>query len=306
MNTKMLSQLLIFRQTEYNSLLDNIAKAQHTLVTGDIGIGKTHLLKQVQPELDKAIYVESISPIKLALLEILKTLHQNDDLEIEGVEVEYLAWNELLKKLNRLTIKELEALIQRNLVGRGYVLFLDSLETLTPSAVKKVETLMECATVVGAANKLKSSLKKLWWRFEQIEIPPLTKEESRQLLWQLIAACPTASARRDENTIADVELLENKILTQANGNPLAIFELAQKAMRQDTLTAENIRTLKHQAGAKFIDITPVFFIIGAVIIAARFVALGMNSTELYILAGVSGGFFIALRYFLYRSMRGDE
>ena len=286
---------MIGRQPEFQKLIDKIAIDQHTLLTGSIGTGKTHLLKQVLSQLDKAIYVSTISPIKSALLEILKALHQNDDLK-EGVEAEYLTWDELLKKLNRLNIKELEALIQNNLVGSGYVLLFDSLETLTPSAVKKVEALMECATVVGAANKLKSSLKKIWWRFEQIAIPPLTKEESRQLLWSLI----------NQDTIDDTQLFEKLVLNQANGNPLSIVELAQKAQREDNLTQENIRQLKHQAGTRFIDITPVFFIIGALVVACRFVALGMNSTELYILAGVSGGFFMALRYFLYRSMRGDE
>jgi len=287
---------MIGRRNEQQKLIDNTAKAQPTLLTGNIGVGKTHLLKQVQSQLDKAIYVESISPIKSALLEILRALHQNGDLEMAGVEVDYLDWDELRKKLNRLTIKELEALIQRNLVGRGYVLLLDSLESLTPSAVKKVEALMAQATVVGAANKLKSSLKKLWWRFEQIEIPPLTKDDSKQLLWQLI----------DRNSIADAELLESKILTQANGNPLAILELADKAMREDNLTAESIRKLKHQAGTRFIDITPIFLLVGALIVAARFVGLGMNSMETYLIAGVSYGFFMVLRYFLYRSMGKNE
>ena len=258
-----------FHQTEYNKLLENIAKAQPTLLIGDIGIGKSYLLKQAYAELDKAIYVESISPIKSALLDILKALHQNDDLK-EGIEAEYLTWDELLKKLNRLNTKELEALIQNNLVGRGYVLLLDSLETLTPSAVKKVEALMESTTIVSAANKLKPFLKKLWWRFERIEIPPLTKEESKQLLWSLI----------DKDAIDDTQLFEKLILNQANGNPLSIVELAQKAQREENLTTENIRELKHQAGTRFIDITPVFFIIGALVVACRFVALGMNSTSL--------------------------
>jgi len=136
----------------------------------------------------------------------------------------------------------------------------------------------------------------LWWRFEPIDLPPLTKEESKQLLWSLIS----------KDNISDDKLLEQMVTNQANGNPLSISELAEKVKREGNLTQEDIRELRHQAGARFIDITPVFFIIGALVIALRFIALGLNSTELYILAGVAGGFFIGLRYFLYRSMRGDE
>ena len=285
-----------FHQTEHSKLLENIQKAQHTLLIGDIGIGKTHLLRQVQSQRDKTIYIESVSPFKSASLEILQTLHENGDLQIKGMDVEYLNPEELLKKLKRLNIKELLDANQKNLSGKGYVLLLDHLETATPSMEKKIEAWMKSTPVVGAANKLKYSLKKLWWRFEQIEIPPLTKDDSKQLLWQLI----------DRNSIADAEFLESKILTQANGNPLAIKELADKAMREENLTADNIRQLKHQAGTRFIDITPVFFIIGALAVATRFVALGMNSTELYILAGVACSFFMGVRYFLYRSMKKDE
>jgi len=281
------------RETEQNKVLENIQKNQPTLLTGDIGIGKSHLLERVQSQLDRAIYVETISPIKSALLSILRALHQNDYLK-EGIEAEYLTWDELRKKLNRLNTKELESLILNNL--NGYVLLLDSLESLTPSAVKRVEALMECATVAGAANELKTSQKKLWWRFEQIEIPPLTKDESKQLLWSLI----------DKDAIDDTQLFEQLVLNQANGNPLSIVELAQKAQREDNLTADNIRQLRHQAGTRFIDITPIFLLVGALIVAARFVGLGMNSMETYLIAGVSYGFFMVLRYFLYRSMGKSE
>jgi len=287
---------MIGHQTEFQKLIDKIAIGQHSLLTGAIGRGKTHILKRVQSQISHIIYIESLSPPKSALLEILHGLHANDDLEIAGMEVEYLSRAELLKKLNRLNIRELLLIVQENLSGRGYILLLDHLEQLTPSSVRIIENLMECATIVGAANKLKSSLKKLWWRLEQIEIPPLTKDDSKQFLWQLI----------DRNSIADAELLESKILTQANGNPLAIFELAAKAMREENLTAESIRELKHQAGTRFIDITPIFLLVGALIVAARFVGLGMNSMETYLIAGVSYGFFMVLRYFLYRSMGKNE
>ena len=41
-------------------------------------------------------------------------------------------------------------------------------------------------------------------------------------------------------------------------------------------------------------------VIGALIIAARFVALGLNDRDLYVLAGLGYAFFFFLRYFIYR------
>jgi hypothetical protein len=287
---------MIGRQSEFQQVRANIHKCHPTLLLGEVGMGKTYLLKQVYSQLDKAIYVESLSPFKPTLLDIICALHQNGDFIIEGIEAEYLSWDELCKKLNRLNLKQLMNALLQNLQGKGYVLLLDHLETATPSMAKKVEALMKYTTIIGAANKLKPSLKKLWWRFEPIELPPLTKEESKQLLWSLIG----------KDKIDDDKLLEQIVTNQANGNPLSICQLTDKVKRESNLTPEGIRELTHQAGARFIDLTPGFFIIGALVIALRFIALGLNSTELYILAGVSGGFFIGLRYFLYQSMRGDE
>ncbi|MBC8236126.1 AAA family ATPase [bacterium] len=239
---------MIGRQSESQKLIENIQKGQHTLLLGEVGMGKTYLLKQLYSQLDKAIYVESLSPFKPTLLDIISVLHQNGVFIISGLEAEYLSWDELCKKLNRLNLKQLMNALLQNLQGKGYVLLLDHLETATPSMAKKVFHLMKDTTIIGAANKLKPSLKKLWWRFEPIELLPLTKEESTKLLWSLIS----------KDKISDEKLLEQIVTNQANGNPLSICQLTDKVKRESKLTTESIRELTHQAGAKFIDLTPGF------------------------------------------------
>lgn len=291
------SDPLIPRHPQHQKLLENIAKRQPTLLIGDIGIGKTVLLKQTACEQPKAIYLESPTPFKSALLELLKTLHENGDLRLEGItNIEYLPWDELHKKLNRQTIKELIQLCQHNLDGKDYILFFDSLETASQAMGRKVEALMEHALVIGAANHRNFSLRKLWWRFELLEIPPLSTEESKQLLWTLL----------DQDTPFDAELFERNVLNQAHGNPLAITQMADKIQKETPISKDHIRQLRHEAGAKFIDITPLFFFVGAGAIAVRFIALGLNSTDLYILAGVFGGLFLGLRSFLYRGTKGGQ
>jgi type II secretory pathway predicted ATPase ExeA len=287
---------IIPRETEQEKLLANITQRQATLLLGDIGMGKTVLLKQVAQQLEVAIYVDTVSPIKSALLEILHALHHNGDLHLEGIQTEYLPWEELEKKLSRQTIKTLLTLAQQNIKGKGYVLFLDALETATPTMAKRIEALMEQATVIGAANRKHPGLKPLWWRFETMNLPPLTEKESQRLLWTLL----------DKEDVSDAALLERIVLNQANGNPLVITQLALKAKKDAALTKDSIRALRHEAGVRFVDMTPLFFLVGTVAIAARFFALGINSIDLYLLAGVCGGVFMGLRYFVYRAMRGGE
>ena len=292
----MQTQLSTFHQTELQKAIENADKGQNTFLISDDGLGKTVCIEKIHSQMDNSLYIETLSPPKTALMEIACQLHANGDLEIEDWDVEYLDKSELLRRIKRLNMRELLSIVKNNLSGKKCILLIDQLESLTPSGAGILETLLECATIIGAANKLKSRFQKLWWHFEQIELKPLTKAESRQLLWELM----------DKKAIEYSEFLENKIITQANGNPLAIKELAAKAMREENLTAEAIRNLRHKAGTRYIDITPVFFIFGFFAVTARFVALGMNSSELYILAAVASSFFMTLRYFLYRSMRKDE
>jgi len=287
---------IIPRESETETLLSNIAKGQPTLLIGDIGIGKTVLLKQVAGQLDKAIYIDTISPIKSALLDILQALHHKGDLQLEGIQTEYLPWEELFKKLSRQTVKTLLGLVKTQMSGTDYVLFLDGLETATPTMARHIYALMEHATVIGAATEKKTGFKKLWWRFETLSIPPLTPQESQQLLWTLL----------DRHALTDSALFERTVMNQANGNPMVITQLAEIAKKDTSLTPAQIRALRHEAGLKFLDITPLFFLIGTVAIAARFFALGINSIDLYLLAGVTGGVFMGLRYFVYKSMRGGD
>ena len=55
----MTSKPLIERQSQTEKLSANIDIGQHTIITGDVGIGKTVLLKQAVSHLERVIYVES-------------------------------------------------------------------------------------------------------------------------------------------------------------------------------------------------------------------------------------------------------
>jgi len=92
-------------------------------------------------------------------------------------------------------------------------------------------------------------------------------------------------------------------LAQADGNPYALVEMVRQVAGDRPLGLQAIRDLHHGAGVRYLDITPVLLLLGAVIVAARFVALGLNDPDLYIIAGSLGALFFVARYFLYRGLR---
>ncbi|MFZ1059137.1 MAG: AAA family ATPase [Candidatus Rokuibacteriota bacterium] len=282
--------LLIGRATELRRLQENVAKGRHSLLVGKVGLGKSHLLRVLTRELPRSIYLDQVRPLRLSLLDLCQALHTRRDLTLTAPDA---PWPDALKKLQRLNIRELTEVIARSLHDKGYVLILDQLEGLTPTTAPTMERLLAEALVLGAASQLKPALQKVWWAFDRIDLQPLGRDEARELLWALA----------DPGQIADPAMFEAKVLAQADGNPYALVEMVRQVAGERQVGLQAIRDLHHGAGVRYLDITPVLLLLGAVIVAARFVALGLNDPDLYIIAGSLGAVFFVARYFLYRGLR---
>jgi energy-coupling factor transporter ATP-binding protein EcfA2 len=313
------------RQDILTALQENAAKRRHTLLVGPLGIGKSHILRHFATALEQGgkgarepgstgdsspspqhpsshapqhIYLEHVSPIKPALLTLAQRLHADGNLAVEGIEANYMEWEDVRKKIAPLRVNQLADLVIKCMTDRNYVLLLDHLERVTPTMLPHLDALMDVAVVIAATDELKPSAQRLWWAFERVEVPPLPRDQARELLWQVA----------DRDRVANSQLFETRVLQQAGGNPLAIITMAGKAAPRGTdrgdqtatLSAREIRGLRHGAGVRYVSLTPALMLIGALIVAARFVALGLNDRDLYVLAGLGYASFFFMRYFIYR------
>ncbi len=57
---------------------------------------------------------------------------------------------------------------------------------------------------------------------------------------------------------------------------------------------------------RYLDMTPMIFVFGGVLLAARFLALGMDNQFMYILAGLGFAVLYGLRPFVYKMQRPRE
>ena len=267
-----------------------MAARRHSLLVGPIGCGKSHLLRAVARELPRAVSLESLRPLRGSLLALGQALHGHQVLRLPGAGAAALDWPACAKALGRLTVPELTDVLVASLHDRGLVLCLDQLESLTPSKLPTLERLLAEAVVVGATRQRRRGLEKLWWAFDRIDVPPLTRDEARELLWTLAA----------RHRIADPALFESRVLAQANGNPYAVVELVRQVAGLPAVSPQAIRDLTHGAGIRYLDLTPALLLVGAGLVTARFVALGLDDRDLYILAGSLGALFVAVRYLLLR------
>ncbi len=255
-----------------------IAGRQNALILGPIGIGKTALVREALRSHSAVIWVSNMAPIKAALQEIVQSLVQLGRVSAEEA-----------KSLARLSVPILSRSLSRAL--EGCVLVLDRLEQATPSMAPHLEMLLAAPVAIGLATELPSSpkLTRVWWRFQKkIHLQSLSSGESRELFWNHVP----------RETLPDPRAWERTVSGKGGGNPMAILELAAQARQHPEAVGSD-----HPAGRREIDLTPGLLLLGAGVIAARFVALGLNDVDTYILAGVGGAFFVVARYFIYRLLR---
>ena len=281
---------LIGREAERQRLEENVARGRHTLLVGPIGIGKSHLLRVVAGALPRALRVDHVRPLRMSLLALCQTLHAAGDLTVPGLDVATLAWPDCARKLARLNVRELTDAGRRVSTGGSTSWSWTSSRARRPRWPRRWSA---CSRRRWSSARRASSgpgLQKLWWAFEAVDLPPLARDEARRLLWSVA----------EPHEVADPTMFEAKVLAQAGGNPHAIVEMARQVAGAPRGGLQAIRDLWHGAGVRYLDLTPLLLLVGAGLVAARFIALGLDDRDLYILAGSLGALFFVVRYLLTR------
>ena len=146
-------------------------------------------------------------------------------------------------------------------------------------------------TMLGATDDDIPRLKTVWWKFKEIPLKCLPDDSAKTLITQLTCHL----------LVTDPPMLSNRILSLANGNPLAIVELSKQLRYKPVVTEDVIRSLHHEAGTTYRDWSIAWLILWGVLVMFRFVALGTHSFEGYILAGFGTSFFLVIKVLLART-----
>lgn len=224
------------------------------------------------------VWVSGVAPLKAALQEIVQGLVRSGQASAEEAA-----------GLLRLPVPALSRRLAALL--RGCVLVLDRLEQATPAMAPALEAITAEAVTVGITTELPTSSKltRFWWRFQKkVQLQPLSPEASKALF----------RSRLNNSVVLNPGAWDRAVLTKGGGSPMAILALAEQAK-----VLPEPEAAEHPAGRREIDLTPGLLLLGAAVIAARFIALGLDDTDTYVLAGVGGAFFVVARYFIYRLLR---
>ena len=298
---------LIGRDALVEQIAREARKGRHLLLTGPIGIGKSAVLEAVIDRLllrqARVVIQVSEHQAKGQFLEIARGLLESGLLKPSALELDAgldaldpaaLEWPRLRRMVNRLSIRDLTAAIVPALhAQRDRVLIaVDDLTPVTPTLVAFWLAILDAAQLLACASAKRPNVAKLWWKLVEMEIPPLAPEHARAIAQTYLHQSGTL--------VESPPLFIAHLVQQANGNPQALADLLADSSKERVVNKQRIREMRHAAGVRYVDFTPVMIIALASVVGARYLAIGTGDTELYIFAGMLAAVVISVRVFLFK------
>ncbi len=254
-------EITVGRDKVISEIKENIAKDVSTLIVGPAGIGKTHILKLIAKERDY-IYVDSPTPTKQFILKLCERYCPD--------------WAQRLPLRGRSSAKEIAELLFSVLKTKEKkeILIIDNMNNARVTDIETLLQFFDIFTIISSADETPNRLKEIWWKFRKMDLLPLSTQESKELIRHLTKGL----------NIVNYALLETKILTTASGFPLSIVEMVRQIHHLDIVKDDDVRTIYHEAGIRYQDSSSIVLIIWTLATSSRFMTLGSQSVEGYILA----------------------
>ena len=236
-------------------------------IVGPAGIGKTALLEWC---------FEQASGPK-AMLCATRTVRENMQALCKGYCLE--ATNEEGKKvpISRANVASLERSVFRAEPG---IIFLDEFDKCTPAFIRRLKALAERHVLVAAGKQpKKEELKRLSWGMAEVRVPPLPHKARQEMALKVTAHFGS-------------KVPPSEIVRASRGYPARLVALSRGEIAQGPQRVEG----------EELDLSPVLLVGLAGLVAVRYIAVGLESTDLYILGGLGMGLGVFARFFLYRGM----
>ncbi|MBF0256716.1 MAG: ATP-binding protein, partial [Gammaproteobacteria bacterium] len=306
--------------TGFTGRADEIARAEqallegrNVLIRGRAGMGKSCALRQVferiraQPgRYREPIWLEPGST-KAVLTQLAVQLHEIVGLAMPKAllgprltaraQREGLAWRHIARTFARLNTAEAVPILLQALDRRPCLIFIDSLEVPPSLAEVYAELFDHCRIAAGMdADNRRSRINRLLWRFPlQIDLRPLPLADCSQLAEAWLARHPLRFS--DERTR---QRFIRHIAQDSGGVPAAIRGMLEAAAAEDEITPAKAFAFEHEAGIRYLDMTPLVILLIVVFMAARYISRGFGLEEMLVWSGVATALFTGVRFFMYQ------
>ncbi len=294
----------IGRDRELAQCLDMLEAGHNLLLRGRDGVGKRTLLRQLYQQVGQSHVCLWLSAGtgKQALFNLALQCHQGLSLQVPErfIPNRYRArvhrqgvvrWSWIQRSLARASVSDLANIILHSVKGHEVTLFVESLELPPTQAdfLAELAGVMRLVAPINDSNRRKR-IQQLCEKFErQLMLEPLSRQHSRELVEQLIAHQPLrfASDAVRQDFIRAIE-------QESEGMPAAIHAMIRQAVADGEITPSRLRAYRHEASARYLDMTPIILLSLTAFMAMRYISRGMSDTSLYVLSGVASTLLYAI------------
>jgi len=266
----------IGRDNEYKILENNADKGINTLIIGNIGLGKSHLLESFNTE-KKILRLDDLFSIKTSLINLLVHLYNNDKKHVKELLHQDIPKEKLQVKLSRKSVRNLTKEICDIVEPKEYIIVIDNVDRISPKGVEMIEFLKDHFIIFTSARHVKIDRASFSWNFDRINLKELSRTKSIELINKLSY----------DIDVEDKALFRNHIFEQSNGNPRVIFEIIDRYRREPVITNEVVKQIRHTASLKEIDLTFVIFIAFGLMYLLRYMSKEVDNESFRFIGGVA-------------------
>jgi len=299
---------LVGRDDLVADLVAEIRKGKHVILTGGIGMGKSTVLKvaleKVRDKVDLVIclhdhqakgqFVEMVR--QMLRLGLLTAEQMSLPVEYHDIPPAQIEWSDIRNRVNRMSMRDLTQLIIPALADSEVkpIIAVDDLTTLTPTQMMFWLAIFEHAQVLGCASEKKPRIKKLWWKMKEIQIKPLPVPVVKKMVKDYITA--------KGMLIESPEQFISHVVKQSGGIPQAIFDMLEESSKERVIDKRTVRAMRHDAGVRYLDFTPMIMLLGALIVSMRYIGMGTGDKTLYIMGGMGAALFLTFKFFIFKGV----
>ena len=245
-------------------LKENHSTGIPTIVVGERGSGKSHLLRLIQ---GNGIYhLDEIRPAREKLVELCQQMKA--DGALAGLPQ------------GRSTSALLKALTDA-VDGTHYSIIIDSLSDITKDGIALVRRLKEYFTIIASIEiKYRGKLKDIFFGSHDIvELKNLSHEEAFKLADAASIDLPTTPEGR--------ELFLRRVAAESKGNPLAIMQIIDKERRRGNVVDASTE-ISHEAIQEPLSAAPFLSTFLIIAIVARYGAssVGMPDWKIILIVAI--------------------
>lgn len=274
------------RNNELQTIKNLHDKQVNTLITGDIGVGKSHLLEHLSSSINQVLKFDDLDNIKRTLGNTLLYLYKNEKSIVYNLIYGDFDLDKAQTRITRESTVNLCEEIKKVTVKKEYTIVIDSIDGITPKTIKILELLKDHFTIIAAARSIKINHTSLFWDFEHIKINTLSRQHALELIQRLTHDLETE----------DYYVLLNHIYEQTNGNPRAIYELVNRYRKEPLLTKQVVKSIRHTGALPEYDMTLLIAVFLGVIACLRYFVSETGNVSLRTIGGCALILLLLSRY----------